>query len=95
MHRDFLTQRALFPFLEVTYEAEPTATLGLRKHLHILIGYQGFEAEHLNERTSLFTKMQASLYHSGIIEHHKRSRRQMFGKRSERVFTHLTTTIEQ
>ena len=74
VHR--LGQHAVFPFFQVPHEAQPRARAGRLEREGIFVRLERFEAEYLDERTRLFSEMQAGLYHPGIVEYQQTIHRQ-------------------
>ena len=88
-----LLQNSFFPFLQVTDQASPAATLGLLENQSIIMWLDRFQAENLDPRTCLFLKQKTRLDHPCIIEYHQGTFRQVIRNMLENAFADFSFLI--
>ena len=94
-HRDAFFQFTLFPLFQVTDEASPRHAARGCKILLIVERRVRFEAEHLNQRTGRFIKVQTRLNHLGIVEHHEFTLFQVVRQVIEHVLFNFAFAVNQ
>ena len=88
-------QRAILPFLQVAYHAEPTATCRRLGHLLVVDGLRGLHEEDLYQRASLLAEVHARLDDPRVVEHHKRALGKILRKIIEDIIRQLALVVYQ